>query len=146
MSEGTVAAPASPQVNGSDSLPRILIIDDEAAIRESLETLLSLEGYAIESVENGELGLERIAEQPFDLVLLDLALPGRNGIEILGSIRERESQLPVIMITAFGTVDNVVDAIRGGAQNFVQKPWDNEKLLADIRTAIAKRHSGPASR
>jgi DNA-binding NtrC family response regulator len=138
MSEGTVAATASPQVSGSDSLPRILIIDDEAAIRESLETLLSLEGYAIESVENGELGLERIAEQPFDLVLLDLALPGRNGIEILGTIRERESQLPVIMITAFGTVDNVVDAIRGGAQNFVQKPWDNEKLLADIRAAIGR--------
>jgi DNA-binding NtrC family response regulator len=97
-----------------------------------------MEGYAVESVENGELGLERIAEQPFDLVLLDLALPGRNGIEILATIRDRENLLPVIMITAFGTVDNVVDAIRGGAQNFVQKPWDNEKLLADIRAAIAR--------
>jgi DNA-binding NtrC family response regulator len=138
MSEGTLAAPAHSQTAGSESLPRILIIDDEAAIRESLETLLSLEGYAVDSVENGELGLERIAEQPFDLVLLDLALPGRNGIEILASLREREATLPVIMITAFGTVDNVVDAIRGGAQNFVQKPWDNEKLLADIRAAIAR--------
>ena len=138
MSEGTLAVPANSQAAGSDSLPRILIIDDEAAIRESLETLLSLEGYAVDSAENGELGLERIAEQPFDLVLLDLALPGRNGIEILGTLRERELTLPVIMITAFGTVDNVVDAIRGGAQNFVQKPWDNEKLLADIRAAIAR--------
>ena len=138
MSEGAIAAPAGPQVTGSDSLPRILIVDDEAAIRESLETLLSMEGYAVESVENGELGLERIAEQPFDLVLLDLALPGRNGIEILATLREGEASLPVIMITAFGTVDNVVDAIRGGAQNFVQKPWDNEKLLADIRAAIAR--------
>jgi DNA-binding NtrC family response regulator len=138
MSETTLAAPAGPHVAGSDSLPRILIIDDEAAIRESLETLLSMEGYAVESVENGELGLDRIGEQPFDLILLDLALPGRNGIEILASLREREATLPVIMITAFGTVDNVVDAIRGGAQNFVQKPWDNEKLLADIRAAIAR--------
>ncbi len=138
MSETTVAVPAGLQVSGSDSLPRILIIDDEAAIRESLETLLSMEGYAVESVENGELGLDRIAEQPFDLILLDLALPGRNGIEILATLREREATLPVIMITAFGTVDNVVDAIRGGAQNFVQKPWDNEKLLADIRAAIAR--------
>src|SRR5580700_11303158 len=119
MSEGTLAVPDNSQTAGSDSLLRILIIDDEAAIRESLETLLSMEGYAVDSAENGELGLERIAEQPFDLVLLDLALP-------------------VIMITAFGTVDNVVDAIRGGAQNFVQKPWDNEKLLADIRSAIAR--------
>src|SRR5579875_3314220 len=138
MSEGTLTIPSNPQAAGSEFQPRILIIDDEAAIRESLETLLSLEGYAVETAENGELGLERIAEQPFDLVLLDLALPGRNGIEILSTLRERETTLPVIMITAFGTVDNVVEAIRGGAQNFVQKPWDNEKLLADIRSAIAR--------
>ena len=137
MSEGTIAAPAN-AIAGPDGSPRILIIDDEAAIRESLETLLSLEGYTVETAENGELGLERISEQPFDLVLLDLALPGRNGLEILGTIRERETNLPIIMITAFGTVDNVVEAIRGGAQNFVQKPWDNEKLLADIRAAIAR--------
>ena len=138
MSEGTLVAPSNSQASGQDAPQRILIIDDEAAIRESLETLLTLEGYAVESAENGEQGLDRIGEQLFDLVLLDLALPGRNGIEILGSIRERQAALPVIMITAFGTVGNVVDAIRGGAQNFVQKPWDNEKLLADIRAAIAR--------
>ena len=137
MSEATMVAPPSLQGSGENAA-RILIIDDEAAIRESLETLLSLEGYTVDSAENGEQGLERIGEQPFDLVLLDLALPGGNGIEILGSIRERQTSLPVIMITAFGTVGNVVDAIRGGAQNFVQKPWDNEKLLADIRAAIAR--------
>ena len=137
MSEATMVAPPSLQGSGENAA-RILIIDDEAAIRESLETLLSLEGYAVDSAENGEQGLERIGEQPFDLVLLDLALPGRNGIEILGSIRERHATLPVIMITAYGTVGNVVDAIRGGAQNFVQKPWDNEKLLADIRAAVAR--------
>jgi DNA-binding NtrC family response regulator len=138
MSEGTIAAPVNSHAAGSEPAPRILIIDDEAAIRESLETLLSLEGYAVDSAENGEQGLERIAEQPLDLVLLDLALPGRNGLEILATIRDRQPALPVIMITAFGTVGNVVDAIRGGAQNFVQKPWDNEKLLADIRAAIAR--------
>ncbi len=137
MSEGTLAAPANANSAGSDT-PRILIIDDEAAIRESLETLLGLEGYTVDTAENGDQGLERIAEQPFDLVLLDLALPGRNGLEILTVIRDRQPNLPVIMITAFGTVGNVVDAIRGGAQNFVQKPWDNEKLLADIRAAIAR--------
>jgi DNA-binding NtrC family response regulator len=137
MSEGTLAAPANANAAGSDT-PRVLIIDDEAAIRESLETLLGLEGYTVDTAENGDQGLERIAEQPFDLVLLDLALPGRNGLEILAVIRDRQPNLPVIMITAFGTVGNVVDAIRGGAQNFVQKPWDNEKLLADIRAAIAR--------
>jgi DNA-binding NtrC family response regulator len=117
---------------------RILIIDDEAGIRESLETLLTLEGYAVDSAPDGEVGLDILEQRSYDLVLLDLALPGQNGIEIVGRIREREHELPVIMITAYGTVDNVVDAIRAGAQNFVQKPWDNEKLLADIRSAIAR--------
>jgi DNA-binding NtrC family response regulator len=90
---------------------------------------------------NGEAGLERIEENFYDLVLLDLALPGKNGLEILPLIRERHPSLPVIMITAYGKVDNVVDAIRSGAQNFVQKPWDNEKLLADIRSAIGRYHA-----
>lgn len=138
MSEGTLSIPMNGAAGAAELQPRILIIDDEAAIRESLETLLTLEGYAVDCAENGEHGLQRIAEQPFDLVLLDLALPGRNGIEILASIRDRHAELPVIMITAFGTVGNVVDAIRGGAQNFIQKPWDNEKLLADIRAAVAR--------
>ncbi len=132
-------SPAPPQVPvRNSSAHTILIIDDEAGIRESLETLLTLEGYEVECAKDGELGLERIGLHAYDLVLLDLALPGRNGIEILAEIRERQPDLPVIMITAYGTVNNVVDAIRGGAQNFVQKPWDNEKLLADIRASIAR--------
>lgn len=138
MSEGTLAAPPSATSSHSESAHRILIIDDEAAIRESLETLLSLEGYTIETATDGDAGLDRIDRASYDLVLLDLALPGKNGLEILQLIRERYADLPVIMITAYGTVDNVVEAIRTGAQNFVQKPWDNEKLLADIRAAIAR--------
>jgi len=137
MSESTLAPPRAPAPVRSTE-HTILIIDDEAAIRESLETLLALEGYRVDTAIDGEIGLDRIGGHAYDLVLLDLALPGRNGIEILGSIRERNPELPVIMLTAYGTVDNVIDAIRGGAQNFVQKPWDNEKLLADIRSAIAR--------
>lgn len=138
MSEGTLAVTPSATSSHSEPAHRILIIDDEAAIRESLETLLSLEGYAVETAPEGDTGLDRIDRASYDLVLLDLALPGKNGIEILQLIRERHPDLPVIMITAYGTVDNVVEAIRTGAQNFVQKPWDNEKLLADIRSAIAR--------
>ena len=69
----------------------ILIIDDEAAIRESLETLLEFEGYSVESAETGEDGLARLSDRPFDLVLLDFALPDRNGLEILADIRARDS-------------------------------------------------------
>ncbi len=74
-------------------------------------------------------------------MLLDLALPGQSGLELLPQIKERQPEVPVIMITAYGTVDNVVEAIRAGAENFVQKPWDNEKLLADIRSAVARHRA-----
>jgi DNA-binding NtrC family response regulator len=140
MSEVGILAPQRSTVS-TEPAPRILIIDDEAAIRESLETLLTLEGYTVDAAVNGEDGLNRIEHDSYDLVLLDLALPGKNGLEILSLIRDRQLTLPVIMITAYGKVDNVVDAIRTGAQNFVQKPWDNEKLLADIRSAIGRYHA-----
>ena len=121
--------------------PRILIIDDEAAIRESLEALLTLEGFTLSMAGDGTTGMELVSRNEYDLLLLDLALPGENGIDLLPRITETQPNLPVIMITAFGTVGNVVDAIRAGAENFVQKPWDNEKLLADIRTAIARHRA-----
>jgi DNA-binding NtrC family response regulator len=116
----------------------ILVIDDEAAIRESLEVLLTLEGYTVRMANDGEQGLRALEVENFDLMLLDLALPGQSGLELLPQIKERQPELPVIMITAYGTVDNVVEAVRAGAENFVQKPWDNEKLLADIRSAVAR--------
>jgi DNA-binding NtrC family response regulator len=128
----------------SEALPAqggILIVDDEAEIRESLQTLLELEGYQVETAANGEEGLSKLGEQPFDLVLLDLALPGRSGIELLPEIRALDPQLPVIIITAYGTVEDAVRAMQGGAGNFLQKPWDNEKLLADVRAAVARRRT-----
>jgi DNA-binding NtrC family response regulator len=129
------AAGNSGQAAGAAS---ILVIDDEAAIRESLEVLLTLEGYTVKMAADGEQGLRVLDMESFDLLLLDLALPGQSGMELLPQIKERLPDLPIIMITAYGTVDNVVEAIRNGAENFVQKPWDNEKLLADIRSAIAR--------
>lgn len=119
----------------------ILIIDDEQAIREPLVTLLEMEGYSIETSESGEEGLARLAERPFDLVLLDFALPGMDGLEVLHEIRERDPQLSVIMITAYGTVEKAVEAMQSGAANFIQKPWDNEKLLADVRAAVGRRRA-----
>src|SRR5882762_2061013 len=136
MSEAAVLT--RPRMNVSHG-GSILIIDDEAGIRESLETLLEFEGYSVASAETGEDGLARLSEHTFDLVLLDFALPDRNGLEILADIRARDSQLAVIMITAYGTLDNAVRAMQKGATNFIQKPWDNEKLLADVRAAVVRR-------
>jgi DNA-binding NtrC family response regulator len=120
---------------------RILIIDDEAGIRDSLETLLTLEGFSVDLAPDGSAGMDLLTRNAYDLLLLDLALPGESGLDLLPRIRSLAPDLPIIMITAYGTVGNVVDAIHAGASNFIQKPWDNEKLLADIRSAIGRRRA-----
>ena len=141
MSEAAVIARRNLIKMPSSATGSILIIDDEAGIRESLQTLLELEGYDVETAANGEQGIARLGERSFDLVLLDLALPDRNGIDLLAEIRAHAPQLSVIMITAYGTVENAVKAMQAGAANFVQKPWDNEKLLADVRAAVARHRA-----
>ena len=132
------SAEEATSVRSRNTTASILIIDDEAGIRDSLETLLTLEGFSVELATEGRSGLDMLARRTYDLLLLDLALPGESGIDLLPRIKTIAPQLPIIMITAYGTVGNVVDAIRAGAANFVQKPWDNEKLLADIRAAIGR--------
>jgi DNA-binding NtrC family response regulator len=119
----------------------VLIIDDEAGIRESLQTLLEMEGYDVETAASGQQGLNRLGQRTFDLILLDLALPDRNGLDILAELRAQDPGISVIMITAYGTVENAVRAMQSGAANFIQKPWDNEKLLADVRAAIARHRA-----
>ena len=138
MSNALVDRIDTPHISSNSLGQKILIIDDEAAIRDSLETLLMLEGFRIDLAPDGNAGLDLLTRNTYDLLLLDLALPGESGIDLLPRIKSLVPDLPVIMITAYGTVNNVVDAIRAGASNFVQKPWDNEKLLADIRSAIGK--------
>jgi DNA-binding NtrC family response regulator len=121
------------------SAGRVMIIDDEAAIRESLQILLEDEGYEVVNANDGEEGLSLLDTQAVDLVLLDFQLPDRNGLEILKDIRERDPEMAVIMITAYGTPENAVAAIQGGAANFIAKPWSNEKLQADVRAAIGRK-------
>jgi DNA-binding NtrC family response regulator len=141
MSEAAVITHRNWGEQVSSSVGSVLIIDDEAAIRESLETLLETEGYDVQSAVSAEDGLSRLAAREFDLVLLDLALPDRNGLDLLRDLRLQHSQLSIIMITAYGTVENAVKAMQSGAVNFVQKPWDNEKLLADVRAAVARHRA-----
>src|ERR1700688_1116778 len=139
LSEVTPITRRSTPQSTPQSAGRILIIDDEAEIRESLETLLQLEGYTVAAAGSGREGLSQIGERAFDVVLLDLALPDKNGMEVLAEIRLLHPQQAVIMITAYGTVENAVRAMQSGATNFIQKPWDNEKLLADVRAAVARQ-------
>lgn len=115
---------------------RILVIDDELEIREGLEDLLSSEGYAIHGASTGEEGLVRLEEQPFDLVLLDVSLPDRNGLELLKEIHRRDPFLAVILITAFGSIDMARAAFKNGAQDYITKPWSNDELLVQVSMAI----------
>jgi DNA-binding NtrC family response regulator len=141
MSEAAVVTSRQLSDSSPSSAGSILIIDDEAEIRESLQTLLELESFAVDTASTGEEGLTRIGQNTYDLVLLDLALPDRDGMDLLAYLRTHDSQFSVIMITAYGTVENAVKAMQAGAANFVQKPWDNEKLLADVRAAVARHRA-----
>ena len=117
---------------------RVLVIDDEADIRESLEALLELEGYSVATAENGAQGLKRFEEGVYDLVLLDLMMPDRSGLEVLDDIRHRDRETPVFLITAYGSVEVAVEALKSGANDYFSKPWDNEKLLIEIDRQIAR--------
>ena len=116
---------------------RILVIDDEADIRESLDALLSQDGYAVDLAESGTEGLRKAGAGSYDLILLDLMMPDRSGMEVLEEIRERDTETPVFMITAYGSVENAVNALKSGANDYFSKPWDNEKLLIEIGRMIA---------
>src|SRR5690242_2408828 len=117
----------------------ILVIDDEAEIREGLELLLSSEGYSVTSAETGESGLSRLEQEPYDLLLLDVSLPDRNGLDLLRDIRQRDPHLPIVLITAYGSIDMARQAFKSGAQDYITKPWSNDELLAQVALAIEGR-------
>src|SRR5262245_54344144 len=122
-------------------MPRgsILVVDDEAEIREGLELLLDSEGYQVATAGTGDAGLARLEEQPFDLLLLDVNLPDRNGLELLVEIRRRDPNLSVVLITAYGSVDMARTAFKSGAQDYITKPWSNDELLAQVALAVEGR-------
>jgi DNA-binding NtrC family response regulator len=117
----------------------ILVVDDEPAIRENLEILLTEANYKVTVAENGAEGLRKAESELFDLVLLDVMMPDKNGIEILRELHQSSPETAIVMITAYGTIENAVSAIKAGAADYVTKPWDNEKLLLEIRNGIQHR-------
>jgi DNA-binding NtrC family response regulator len=114
----------------------ILVIDDEAEIREGLELLLKTEGYAVTMADTGQSGLSRLGEQPYDLLLLDVSLPDRNGIELLKDIRRLNPNLPIVLITAYGSIEMARAAFKSGAMDYITKPWSNDELLAQVAQAV----------
>ncbi len=116
----------------------ILVVDDEAGVRASLTGILSDEGYLVEAVESGEAALAALEARRYDLVLLDVWLPGADGLEVLARIRETDAELPVVVISGHGTIETAVKAVRLGAQDFVEKPLSLEKTLLAVRNALRR--------
>ncbi|HEV2197112.1 MAG TPA: sigma-54 dependent transcriptional regulator [Candidatus Acidoferrum sp.] len=117
----------------------ILVVDDESEIREGLEILLKSEGYGVASAETGESGLAKLEEHPFDLLLLDVSLPDRNGLDMLKEIHRRDPDLSVVLITAYGSIDMARAAFKNGAMDYITKPWSNDELLAQVAQAVEAR-------
>src|SRR6186997_2403021 len=118
---------------------KVLVIDDELDIREGLELLLTSEGYTAELAQNATEGLQKLESGTYDLVLLDLMMPDRSGMEVLQEVRQRDRETPIFMITAYGSVEAAVNALKFGANDYFSKPWDNEKLIIEIGRMIALR-------
>ncbi len=136
----TVQAPGV--ANGRASKPcRLLIADDQAHILEALEFLLKPEGYFLETARTPAMVLECLASSEFDGILIDLnytrdTTSGQEGLDLLAAIRRRDAQIPIVVMTAYANVDLAVEAMRRGANDFVQKPWDNPRLLTILKTQL----------
>ncbi|MBW1780575.1 MAG: sigma-54-dependent Fis family transcriptional regulator [Deltaproteobacteria bacterium] len=114
----------------------ILIIDDDDQLRISFEKLLAEEGYGVESAPSGEAGLKILKARVPDLVILDMRLPGMNGLETFKAIHKIEPKLPVIMMTAFGTTETAIEATKMGAFDYILKPFDIPDMLGNIKQAL----------
>jgi DNA-binding NtrC family response regulator len=123
------------------ALPRVLIADDQADVLEALRLLLKSEGYALETVTSPGAIVEAVESRELDVVLIDLnyardTTSGREGLDLLPRIQAIDATLPIVVMTAWGSVEVAVEAMRRGARDFVQKPWDNDRLLTIVRTQV----------
>src|SRR5690606_29981904 len=108
---------------------KVLLVEDDRALREALGDTLLLGGHAYRAVESAEAAVAALEEEPFSLVVSDVNMPGMDGHQLLGLIRARHPQLPVLLMTAFGAVERAVEAIRQGAADYLVKPFEPKTLL-----------------
>ncbi len=114
---------------------RILIVDDDAALRESLELVLASEGYQVVTADCGDAALERLEEQPVDVVLCDLRMPGLDGFELIPQIARQAAGVPIVLMSAYGTEDLAVEALRRGAYDYLAKPFQPSEIVLTLRKA-----------
>ena len=113
-----------------------MVVDDEKSQREILEMILSGEGYDVTTASSGEAAMKFVADRHFDLVLTDLKMTGMSGLDLLKELTDFDKSIIVLLLTAHGSVDSAVDALRLGAFDYLQKPYDREKLLDTVSRAL----------
>src|SRR6184192_154746 len=116
----------------------ILVIDDEEIMREILETLLTREGYEVRLASTGQEGLDLARALPFDAAVVDIMMPGLNGIETLDELKRIDEDLAVIIITAYASVESAISAMKTGAFDYVTKPFKNDEVLVVVRNEIGR--------
>jgi DNA-binding NtrC family response regulator len=118
---------------------RILIVDDDENIRKVLTTILEDEGYIVESVDTAKKAIERTKRKSYNLALIDIRLPDMEGIELLTRIRDTTPKMRKLIITGYPTLQNAVEAVNRGADAYIMKPFDMEKVLATIKDELKKQ-------
>ena len=118
---------------------RLLIVDDEPIVRDSLGKWFSEEGYEVGIAENSSEALTRMAESRWDLALVDIKMPGTDGIELQHRLREIDRQLIVIIMTGYASVETAVTALKNGAYDYVTKPFDPDDIAHSVRNALSHR-------
>ena len=119
-------------------MSKILVIDDERSIRNTLKDILEYEKYEVDLAEDGKKGIDKVKQAEYDIVLCDIKMPGIDGIEVLEQLQELSSDTPVVMISGHGNIDTAVESIKKGAYDFIEKPLDLNRLLITIRNAMDK--------
>ncbi|MCG8411190.1 MAG: sigma-54 dependent transcriptional regulator [Bacteroidales bacterium] len=119
-------------------MAKILVVDDEKSIRETLKEILEYEDHKVDLAEDGEAGIEKFKLKKYDIVLLDIKMPKKDGVEILTEILQISTEVPIIMISGHGNIDTAVETIKKGAYDFIEKPLDLNRLLVTIRNAMDK--------
>jgi two-component system nitrogen regulation response regulator NtrX len=119
-------------------MPKILIVDDEKAIRRTLKEILEYEKYDIEEAEDGEVGLEKIEKNNYDVIILDIKMPKKDGIEVLTEMQQKGIDTPVIVLSGHGNIETAVEAVKKGAFDYIPKPPDLNRLLITVRNAMDK--------
>jgi two-component system response regulator PilR (NtrC family) len=117
----------------------VLVIDDEEIMREILSTLLEREGYSVRVAANGQEGLDLARALPFDAVIVDVMMPGLDGHQVLDELKKHDEELPVIMITAFASMESAISAMKKGAFDYITKPFKNDEVLVVLRNAVERR-------